>query len=604
MASAHAVAEVERSAMAYASLDPAQFAHAGASLLAMRRYVDEHTALYSGEVARRSRWELGHQGLAQRSGYTNATDMVQTELQLTKREATRFVQTGTLLAEAEYAELLAATGADHERTDEPGSPSPQGDVSPGADAHPVPSDGTEEAQPGEGAPGSTEPPAFAPTPTPAPARILNWRERLAAAQKAGTLSPQGLDTIRRVLCEITSCDDHTMNRAADELIRAANGMNSDQLYRLARQLRDRIDAASIARREKQQHEDRYVHIWEDPNGMYRGSWALAPEDGALFADVFAQVLSPRRGVRFVDEVEQARAEALMKDPRTDDQLRADALMEMVQLAIDANAEHNATAKARARARAKAKANAKPKAKSATRRSVDADVHDDANAPVGAGSSVAGSGAVGSGAAGSGAAGSGAAGSGAAGSGAAGSGAAVGRLLGSRNPSVRVVITAERLEQGTGPGHIHGSDEALSIGTVERLICTTGMIGVLIDPDGQPLDVGRDKRSFTDKQRTALEVRDGGCRFPGCPRTRYEAHHINPWHGVNGEPGGNTDIADGICLCRHHHMMIHNNGWRVVRDRAQYFLKPPPDVDPDRVLIPMPSKSPIAAELRRQRPAAT
>ena len=52
----------------------------------------------------------------------------------------------------------------------------------------------------------------------------------------------------------------------------------------------------------------------------------------------------------------------------------------------------------------------------------------------------------------------------------------------------------------------------------------------------------------------------------------------------------TDKVNGILLCRFHHLNLHNNHWRVVRVDDTYWLKPPPDIDPERKLIPLPSKS--------------
>ena len=48
------------------------------------------------------------------------------------------------------------------------------------------------------------------------------------------------------------------------------------------------------------------------------------------------------------------------------------------------------------------------------------------------------------------------------------------------------------------------------------------------------------------------LRDGGCAFPGCdrPPSDCEAHHAKePWH-----QGGRTDLADGVLLCPHHHLV--------------------------------------------------
>ncbi|MFC0682441.1 HNH endonuclease signature motif containing protein, partial [Lysobacter korlensis] len=92
----------------------------------------------------------------------------------------------------------------------------------------------------------------------------------------------------------------------------------------------------------------------------------------------------------------------------------------------------------------------------------------------------------------------------------------------------------------------------------------------------------------------------GCRFPGCdrPPSWCEAHHLNEW----ARDGGRTDVADGILLCRHHHLLIHNNAWRIKRDRANYFLIPPRERDPRQTPIPMPSKSSALADLQRRRRA--
>src|SRR5690606_5113505 len=128
--------------------------------------------------------------------------------------------------------------------------------------------------------------------------------------------------------------------------------------------------------------------------------------------------------------------------------------------------------------------------------------------------------------------------------------------------------------------------------IDRQRCISGIVPVTLDQAGSPLDVGREERLFTTKQRIALAIRDGGCRMPGCdrPPSYTEAHHLNE----RAADGGRTDIADGILLCRHCHMLIHNNGWRISRTGARYFAVPPPPVDRERRPIPLPSKSPLSA----------
>jgi hypothetical protein len=164
-----------------------------------------------------------------------------------------------------------------------------------------------------------------------------------------------------------------------------------------------------------------------------------------------------------------------------------------------------------------------------------------------------------------------------------------QLIGVRNPAVRVLVSAENLAGRTGHGHIEGHPDPISIQTVERIACTNGIVPIIFDPNGQVIDVGREQRLFTRRQRIGLTARDGGCRWPDCQRPPgwTEAHHINHWHRDHGE----TSIDNGILLCRHHHLLLHDNHWEIAQRGADYWLIPPPEIDPDQTARPMPSKSP-------------
>ncbi|MBC7724570.1 MAG: hypothetical protein H7146_07460, partial [Burkholderiaceae bacterium] len=61
--------------------------------------------------------------------------------------------------------------------------------------------------------------------------------------------------------------------------------------------------------------------------------------------------------------------------------------------------------------------------------------------------------------------------------------------------------------------------------------------------------------------------------------------------------GNTDLADGILLCRRHHLMVHHNQWEIVRIGATYWVRAPKDVDPTQTLRELTSKSPPIADLK-------
>ncbi|GAA4369107.1 HNH endonuclease signature motif containing protein [Agromyces bauzanensis] len=162
-----------------------------------------------------------------------------------------------------------------------------------------------------------------------------------------------------------------------------------------------------------------------------------------------------------------------------------------------------------------------------------------------------------------------------------------RLLDERKPSVRVVVNAHALATGEGTGMIEGHPDRIPVADIHPGLCE-GHLPVKFG-DGTVLDLGRDERLFTERQKIALTVRDGGCMDPDCtrPPSWTEAHHIDHWH----RDGGRTDLADGILLCRGDHLRYHNEGWEVRREGARYWLIPPPGVDPERTPRSMRSKTP-------------
>lgn len=99
----------------------------------------------------------------------------------------------------------------------------------------------------------------------------------------------------------------------------------------------------------------------------------------------------------------------------------------------------------------------------------------------------------------------------------------------------------------------------------RIACDAALVAVVHHVGaGEPLRLGRKTRPVSPAQRRALRIRDGGCRFPGCPRrTHLNAHHVRPWSLF-----GPTDLDNLVLLCRFHHMLVHEGGFTVaVRDRG-------------------------------------
>jgi hypothetical protein len=65
-----------------------------------------------------------------------------------------------------------------------------------------------------------------------------------------------------------------------------------------------------------------------------------------------------------------------------------------------------------------------------------------------------------------------------------------RIVGSRQPSVRVLVTTTALDQGQGHGRIEGCDIPISLETVERITRESGTVQRDFDESGRPLDLGR------------------------------------------------------------------------------------------------------------------
>jgi hypothetical protein len=105
----------------------------------------------------------------------------------------------------------------------------------------------------------------------------------------------------------------------------------------------------------------------------------------------------------------------------------------------------------------------------------------------------------------------------------------------------------------------GSGTPIHPSTARRLACDATLIPAVLGSAGEPLDIGRATRLVPAGMRRALVLRDGGCRFPGCDRPPQwtDAHHVQPW-----AQGGATRLPNLLLLCRHHHVSVHEGGWRI------------------------------------------
>jgi hypothetical protein len=113
--------------------------------------------------------------------------------------------------------------------------------------------------------------------------------------------------------------------------------------------------------------------------------------------------------------------------------------------------------------------------------------------------------------------------------------------------------------------------ALALDTARRLACDATIVGIVESENGEPLNVGRKTRSIPAAIGRALKARDGGCRYPGCERTRFtEGHHVKHWTS-----GGETKLDNLITLCGFHHRLVHEGGYdlKTTDDGLFIFTRP-------------------------------
>lgn len=131
---------------------------------------------------------------------------------------------------------------------------------------------------------------------------------------------------------------------------------------------------------------------------------------------------------------------------------------------------------------------------------------------------------------------------------------------------QVVVHVDRSALDGGGGR---SD--LPIESIRRLLCDGSVVEMESDAHGEPLNIGRKRRTIPTALRRALWARDRGCSFPGCTHTHFvDAHHVQHWSA-----GGETSISNTMLLCSAHHRLVHEGGFQILKDRHDrwYFRRP-------------------------------
>jgi hypothetical protein len=148
-------------------------------------------------------------------------------------------------------------------------------------------------------------------------------------------------------------------------------------------------------------------------------------------------------------------------------------------------------------------------------------------------------------------------------------------LDKRVPEVIVLIDYTTLLAGLGDHSVCETVDGIPIPaeTVRRYCCTANIIPAVLGSDGQPLDVGAGSRLATPAQRRAVYSMYRTCAVPGCctPVGDCEVHHLDEW--IRNRC---TDLKRLVPLCKRHHHLIHEGGWRIDMDDRRTVTVHRPD----------------------------
>jgi Domain of unknown function (DUF222) len=139
----------------------------------------------------------------------------------------------------------------------------------------------------------------------------------------------------------------------------------------------------------------------------------------------------------------------------------------------------------------------------------------------------------------------------------------------RRPHATLTVALETL-LGM-PGHGHGLLHRFGIipHTVSTRLSCDALVRLVVTRGQKVLNVGRLRRTVTDRQHAALAVQYQACVFPGC-RVRFadcEIHHLWWW-----SLGGPTDADLQVPLCRSHHTSLHDGGFTLARHDGRLVFR--------------------------------
>ncbi|WP_185949193.1 HNH endonuclease signature motif containing protein [Microbispora sp. KK1-11] len=117
--------------------------------------------------------------------------------------------------------------------------------------------------------------------------------------------------------------------------------------------------------------------------------------------------------------------------------------------------------------------------------------------------------------------------------------------------------------GTVPGLLLATGQVLPVSSVHRLARTSTLVRLVMDAEGQVLDMGRKVRLATPAQRRAIFTRYATCWIDGCPlpATMCQIDHADNW-----STGGLTDLKLLGPACQFHNRDRYRHPDRYTRHK--------------------------------------
>ena len=146
-------------------------------------------------------------------------------------------------------------------------------------------------------------------------------------------------------------------------------------------------------------------------------------------------------------------------------------------------------------------------------------------------------------------------------------------VGGQRPHLAVTVSMATLANQPGsPAADLEWAQPIPAETARRLACDAAITPIVIGAESEQPRAERTTRVISGALRKALVVRDRGCRFPGCDRPPdwTDAHHLQHW-----ADGGETRMDNLLLLCRRHHRMVHEKGWRLGWGERRELVAVPP-----------------------------